>query len=240
MYTNKRPNPVSAAVTVLLVSLLNGCPDKTAPPGPAIIRVNGEPITLEEFEKELEFELTHRMIAEEESEFEPVTQEEIKTEIIHKKLIPLAAVRSRYRDKIPDLLDKAKEIRDMIKEDRSNFAALSERFSTPSVAANRGRLGPIGRGSGLPCPLLRTAFSMGAGDLSEPFLSPVGCHVLWVRNSVKGALPCQDRVDAAHILLAWEDNDRFLQDTLPKLVSEARIEIVDPAFEKLVRGGATK
>ncbi len=219
--------------------VLAGCSGETADEGPVILRVNDIPITLTEFEKELEFQLTYTNLAVEGEVKKPghFTLDEVKSRVINDMLIPFAVVRQAYAETIPELVSRAKAVRKQVKDDRSNFAALSAEHSTPSVAASKGRLGFFGRGSALPYPLPRNAYSMEPGTLSEPFLSLVGCYVVYVKKIEKGASDALDRLDASVILLAFDHNPEFLQKTLPDLVSQARVEIVDPALGVFVEKG---
>jgi len=223
--------------SLFLCLLLTACSGGGGDNGPVIVRVNDIPITLTEFEKELEFQLTYTNIVAEVEERSPgqYTLDEVKARVINDRLIPFAAVRHAFRDSIPALMKKAKAIRSEIKEDKSNFAALSAEHSTPSVARSKGRLGFFGRGSSLPYPLPQIAFAMEAGSVSEPFVSVVGCYIVYVKKIEKGTTDALDRLEAAIILLPFGDEADFIQKTLPDLVAKARVEVVDPSMAAHVR-----
>ncbi len=228
------PYPLFLKIIVFpfLGLVLAACPGESDDEGPVILRVEDVPITLTEFEKELEFQLTYTNLVADGEEKRPgqFTLDEVKARVISDRLIPLAAVRHAFRDSIPELMKKAEAIRKEIKDDRSNFAALSAENSTLSVAASNGRLGFFGRGSGLPYPLPRRAYDLEPGSVSGPFVSVVGCYIVYVKKIEKGATDALDRLDAAVILLAFDDGPDFIQKTLPDLVSKARVEIVDPSM----------
>lgn len=226
-------------VPLFLGLVLAACPGKSDDEGPVILRVNDVPITLTEFEKELEFQLTYTNLIAEGEEKKPgqFTLDDVKARVINDSLIPLAAVRHAYRDSIPELLEKAEAIRKEIKDDKSNFAALSAENSTTSVAASQGRLGFFGRGSTLPYPLPRLAYGMEPGSVSGPFVSVVGCYIVYVKKIEKGVTDSLDRLDASIILLAFDEEPDFLQKTLPDLVGNTRVEIVDPSMGAYLREG---
>jgi len=212
--------------------LLAACSGGDAPESPVILHANGIPVTLAEFEKEFYYELTFRKIAEEGEVTGPdrMTRNDLRARIINDALIPFAAVRSEYKDKIPEMLKKAEKIRAEIKEDRSNFGDLSAKHSAPSTARSGGRLGYFSRSGGLPYPVPRVAFSTPPEGVSDPFLSIVGCHIVYVKRIVEGATDFLDRVEAYHIFLPYTEDELFLQNGLPRLVEEAEIEVVDPDF----------
>ena len=229
----------AAAACQILALLVAACGGKDTPESPVILRVNGTPVTLEEFDDQLSHELTFRKVVNEGEKTGPneLTMEELKARIINESLIPLAAVKSTFAETIPELLKKAESIRSKISKDRSNFGALSSEYSTPSTAASKGRLGFFSRSGGLPFPLTRVAFSMSPEEVSEPFLSLAGCHILYVKKIVEGANDALDRVEAHHILLTYVEDETFLQTGLPRLLKDVRIEVVDPAFEGYVDRG---
>lgn len=225
---------------LLLFLLPLSCSDSDSPESPPILVVDGMAVTLYELEAQIEFERTFRPDTTGKEKAHPAARsdEELKVEIITKKLIPFAAAKNAYRDKIPGLLEKAEEARGQVNEDRSNFASLSSKLSAKSTAASRGRLGYISRNCGLPYPLPQKAFSMKAGELSEPFLSQVGCHVLYVQKIEEGANDSGDRVLAFQIVLPYEDRDDFVHEVLPRLASGAVVEVKDPAYARYVETAA--
>jgi hypothetical protein len=234
------PLPLAIVMPALAVLILlpAACSDGEALDSPVILRVNGIPITLAEFEKEFYYERTFRKIVEEGEEKGPdkLTTGELRARIINESLVPFAVVRSAFKERIPELLKKARAIRAEIKEDRSNFGSLSAEHSAPSTARSRGRLGYFSRSGGLPYPVPQVAFSVPPEGLSEPFLSIIGCHILYVTRIVKGTTDSLDRVEAYHIFLPYVEDEAFLQNGLPRLVEEASIEVVDPAFAECVAG----
>lgn len=88
-----------------------------------------------------------------------------------------------------------------------DFGMLAEQFSQdPGSAANRGSLGYFGRGRMVP-EFEEKAFSMNIGDISEPFKTNFGWHILKVtgtRNNDQG----EKEVEASHILVKSEASDR--------------------------------
>jgi parvulin-like peptidyl-prolyl isomerase len=81
-----------------------------------------------------------------------------------------------------------------------NFAELAERFSEdPGSAKQGGSLGTFGKGQMVP-EFEKTAFSMKAGDISKPFRTDFGWHIIRCDStSYPAAVPQQ--VKASHVLL---------------------------------------
>jgi peptidyl-prolyl cis-trans isomerase D len=116
-----------------------------------------------------------------------------------------AEVRYTYIDKRPTAADtaasllRAQEIRQEI-VDGADFAEVAERESADSgSAAQGGSLGTFGRGMMVP-QFDSVAFSIPVGELSEPFETSYGYHVLEVLSRDEEA----DQVEARHILIPIE------------------------------------
>ncbi len=241
--TPRRPILSGLSVILLLLVLLPVCcSGEESRKSTPILLVNGIAVTLEDLNDQIAFERTFRPDAPASQERHPSarSREELIEEIITRQLIPLAAVQSAYKDKIPGLLEKAKEARSRVNEDRSNFDDISAELSARSVAASRGRLGYVSRNCGLPYPLPQKAFSLKAGELSEPFLSLVGCHVLYVQKVEEGAVDATDRVLVFHILLPFDDRDDFMHEIVPKLAAEAGIEVKNPEYARFAKSAGGK
>lgn len=232
----ERKSVILLPVICLILAGAAACNGGEDDPGPVILRVDGMEIGLKEFEREYYFRSAFTPIVEEGKKEAPneFTADELRSRVLNGSIIPFAAVRQAYKDKIPEIMERAEEIHGRISEDKSNFSDLSAEHSTPSTASSKGRLGYFGRGAMLPYPLPQKAFSMKIGEVSEPFLSTVGCHILYITDIVEGVDRTQDRVEAYHILLAYEGRPDFIQTTLADLTAKARIEVVDAGFESLV------
>ena len=91
--------------------------------------------------------------------------------------------------------------------DGADFGEMAETYSEdPGSAASRGSLGFFTRGRMVP-EFEERAFSMAIGEVSEPFLSQFGWHILYVtdnRISENG----EPEVEASHILMRVEPSDR--------------------------------
>ena len=203
-----------------------------------ILEVNGEPVTLGQFQEELEYQKRFRELVrpgkKEPASPTAITEAALKKEILNRMLIPMAVVRARYKDRIPALLEEARKIKALIAPGGGNFAEVAKKHSKDTNASRGGDLGYLPR-VGPPYPLSRIAFSAAEGTVTDPFLSLVGCHILFVQEKEKATVPSGDRVRVAHILLPYDEkNPAFLAELFEKEVPEAVVSVKDPAFAALV------
>lgn len=216
-----------------LIFLLASCSDE-GNPGRVIIMVNDEPVTEESFETQLEYELSFQELRSTE-EIDPKNPalkslKELKSEILCKKLIPMAAVRSAYRAEMPEMEKAMEAVRAKLVDDKSNFATLASKYSKDANAKQGGSWRVVTRRS-LYYPLPRLLFNAREGDVIGPVFSLVGCHILRLQAKHKGVLTSDDTVDASHILLPYEESRMdFLPVVVGEIVDKARIEVKDPAY----------
>lgn len=85
----------------------------------------------------------------------------------------------------------------------SSFGVLAKKHSDDSGSAgNGGRLGYTLRGSLVP-EYESVAYSLSSGEVSEPFLSPFGCHLVFLEDRVG------EKINSSHILktLVFDEKD---------------------------------
>jgi parvulin-like peptidyl-prolyl isomerase len=217
---------------VLLLSLL-ACTE-AGRRSSTIITVNGVGVTESEYQTQLDYELSYRDIKQEGVEIPGLlTEEELKTRIISRMLIPMAAVRARYQEKIPKLLEQGEAI---LKEvTPANFADMARKYSKDSTAAQGGDWRTVTRYS-LFYPVTRLLFSADEGEILGPVLSHAGCHILYVEEKRKGMVPGDDTVQASHILLPYEEGRLdFIPTVINEITRAAKIEIVNPDYAPYVK-----
>jgi peptidyl-prolyl cis-trans isomerase C len=146
----------------------------------------------------------------------------------------------RARHILVDSKDKAREIYEKIAHG-SDFAQLAKEYSKdPGSKDQGGELGFFARGQMVP-PFEEAAFRLKKGEVSEPFESQFGWHIVRVDDRRQRALPpfevVKDRV-VAHMI------HRKAQEIAVGLRGKAQIEYIDPeirsAMEKERAGGRAK
>ena len=222
-----------------LAILVIGC-DGGIHGGRVIVTVNGEPITENEFETELDYQLTFRDIYEPIEGDTPslrsqITLTDLKKEIFAKSLIPMALVRIKYRDRMAALMEKLEDIKKGLAPDGSDFKSAAAEHSQDTNAKTGGDMGTVPR-MGLPYPASRYVFEDEDKVIVGPVASIVGCHLFRISGRVSATIPSGDTVRLNAILLPYDpENTTFLAVELPKLVKEAKIEVKVPEYAGLVK-----
>jgi peptidyl-prolyl cis-trans isomerase D len=112
-------------------------------------------------------------------------------------------------------LDQINDIADQLKENPKDFATLAREFSQdPGSGSKGGNLGWFGHGR-MVAKFDSVAFAMNKGEISEPFETQFGYHI--VRVDDKKVENGEEQVKARHILIK------------PELSSETRLNIKDAA-----------
>ena len=230
-------------LTCLPALLVLPCCSNGISGGRVIIEVDGFPITEKEFYRAYEFHALYWDIRKEtgdmpedaaESRPGSVTEDDLKTRILSNSLIPMAAIKAKYRETIPGLLNRADKIKSMIAPDGSNFGELAAKHSGDTNAESGGNLGTVNP-IGLPYPVSMRAFDAEKGEIIGPFLSLAGCHILFIHEKIQGMVPASDSIKASQILLPYVDGKPdFVGSILPRLLEEARVEVVDHEYERYV------
>lgn len=81
------------------------------------------------------------------------------------------------QDLVP-LVEKAEQIRDEIVAGKLSFAEAAQKYSGGPSAAEGGRLGWIGRRGPMVEAFSRAAFTLRAGEISPPVVTPFGVHLI--------------------------------------------------------------
>jgi len=83
----------------------------------------------------------------------------------------------------------ARDIFKMLTEEDKDFAELARQYSDdPGSAAKGGRIGWFGQGVMVP-EFEDTAFSLNKGDISQPFMTDFGLHIIKVHEVKEGEIP---------------------------------------------------
>lgn len=129
---------------------------------------------------------------------------EIPAEVEIAQLVLKAEPTKEENDRI---INKLNEIRKQVKEGASFKLKAIINSDDPSVAQNGGAMGVITKETGFVKEFKEIAFSLEEGEISEPFKSPFGYHIILL-NKIKG----KGR-DVSHILLQPEIADEKLKET---------------------------
>jgi peptidyl-prolyl cis-trans isomerase SurA len=100
---------------------------------------------------------------------------------------------------------KLLDLREQIQKQGANFNELAIKYSDdPTAAKNGGELGYVGRGAMVP-EFEAVAFKMSEGEISQPFESPYGMHILQLSDR-RG-----NEYNSRHILISFKPSDKDLK-----------------------------
>lgn len=162
---------------------------------------------------------------------------------VEEALLPQAVVYSMYRDRLPGMMERLAAVQEKLAAG-SPFADVARELSEdPTSAPSGGDLGEMARKSpynpqGMLESVEDVAFRLPVGERSEPFVSPLGIHILEVRREIPHAdNPVLDKRQIAHILVAFDSEGLADGSFVPRLLREkrdARIRVLDPAWKERV------
>lgn len=115
---------------------------------------------------------------------------------------------------------KLAEVRRQIVAKEISFADAAKKHSQAPSAANGGDLGRFGFRGKQPQPFPQVAFGLKVGEISEPFRSPFGVHLLTVTERTAGQLSLEDARPEIFEILSAE----MQRDVLGRERAQAKIE----------------
>ena len=134
------------------------------------------------------------------------------------------------KEEVTRVINKLNEIREQVKNGSSFKLKAIINSEDPSAAQNSGHLGVITKETNFVKEFKEVAFSLEEGQISEPFKSPFGYHIVLL-NKIRG-----NGRDVSHILLLPEVSDDKLKETedqvkkIKKDIEEGKI-----SFEEAVK-----
>jgi len=115
---------------------------------------------------------------------------------------------------------KLMQIRADILAGKLTFAEAARKFSDASSASKGGDVGAFPYRGKMPVALSRIAFSLKAGDVSEPFVTRFGVHILSVKDRKPGTLSLED----VRRQVLKQVSQQLRDTTVAELRAKARIE----------------
>ena len=152
---------------------------------------------------------------------------EIPAEVQIAQLVLKAEPTKEENDRV---INKLKEIKKQVENGASFKLKAIINSDDPSAAQNSGNMGVITKETGFVKEFKEVAFSLEEGQISEPFKSPFGYHIVLL-NKIRG-----NGRDVSHILIQPEIADEKLKETkeaiekLKKEIEEGKI-----TFEEAVK-----
>lgn len=123
-------------------------------------------------------------------------------------------------DEIKRITGELKELAGRIRAGSVTFAAAAKEHSDSPSSQDGGDLGAFSYRGRMPLEFSRVAFGLKPGEISEPFQTPFGLHILTVTEVIPGDLSLEDARSSIFAALSSELQSRLLE----QLRSKAKIE----------------
>lgn len=147
-------------------------------------------------------------------------------------LIPLAAVRARYADALPAMLQEIEAARAAL-EAGGDFAAVVAQYSDDDEAPSPDGTYELGRGKAVQ-PFDRLAHTGALGELEGPFLTQYGYHILQITGYRQGIEPREDVTQVRHVLVMFPFRSADPKSEIQELAANARIRILEPGLKNVL------
>lgn len=137
--------------------------------------------------------------------------------VSHVVLLPMAALGNAG---VSEALARMEEIRREVIQGKISFPDAARRYSDGPSRAGGGDLGWITRSGPLVDPFARQAYALAKGDVSPPFVTPFGVHIVQVADVDPGRLGFEAVRGKLESLLAGE----MLRETLAQLRAKTPVK----------------
>lgn len=212
-----------------LASLIAACdppkaptpPAKTRGPKDVVVKVNGVPILREDVERLAKFV---------QASYYNLSFDYACTAAIGNSLIPRAACISKFQDMVEPLHVQIDQVHAKLKAGE-DFGKMAETISDYplTVSSPSQEIGVLGKMDYL---LSEWLAVLKPGEISEPILTKLGWIILRLDPEGAQKFHLRASVNFQSILLAFDKEAPYAN--AQKFVDEAKIEIIDPDYEKIV------
>lgn len=102
---------------------------------------------------------------------------------------------SRTGETVPQMIERAKQIREEIESGKLTFQQAAERYSAGPSRRRGGDLGVFPRNGVMLEDFSRIAFGLNPGQISEPVATPFGVHLIQVTEVIRGTKQWTEVID---------------------------------------------
>jgi hypothetical protein len=155
-----------------------------------------------------------------------------------KALIPLKVMSAHFKTDLPSMIDQIDDAYAAI-VGGEDFKKVAMRYSQDSEAPTDDGRYTFGREVAVQ-PFDRYSFTSPLNQLSPPFLTVYGFHLVQVLEYERGQMPADDKSTMRHILImypgmiALEEEGKDVRKWIKQQVKEAKIEVLEAGMENLV------
>ncbi|MCA8987058.1 MAG: peptidylprolyl isomerase [Planctomycetaceae bacterium] len=126
-------------------------------------------------------------------------------------------------EQVRQVQEKLSQIRQEVLSGTLSFAEAAKKYSESPTAARGGELGEFTFTGQMPAEITRMTFSTSVGELSQPFQSPYGMHLVQVTKETPGQLSLED----ARPQIWKHFEDQLWSQTVSRLQSSGQIQRFD-------------
>ncbi|MCC6671893.1 MAG: peptidyl-prolyl cis-trans isomerase [Planctomycetes bacterium] len=192
---------------------LLGDGEKVKLPKETVFTVDGLPVTQAEFDSVFAYLKSYGGEG---------VDEQLKSRAVL-ELVRARTAEAAFAKTAPAAHARIEEVAKALK-DGKDFAEVAKAMShCPSKEAG-GDLGTFGR-EGMDLLFSQHAFSLKVGEVSAPFRSSFGWHIVKVTGVTKGEIPARDTVRASHILALYEPNDQLAVRGVQMRVNQGEVDL---------------
>ncbi|MCP4772371.1 MAG: hypothetical protein GY879_13275 [Planctomycetes bacterium] len=192
-----------------------------------LLKVNGVPIRASEINDLVMYYRSYR----------PGRSDMQLTEAV-KALIPLKVMSAHFKDDLPTMIDQVDDAYAAI-VGGEDFKAVAIRYSQDSEAPTDDGRYTFARERAVQ-PFDRYSFTLPLNQLSPPFLTVYGFHLVEVLDYERGQMPADDKSTMRHILImypgmiALEKEGKDVRKWIKEQVKLAKFEVLEAGMENLV------
>ncbi|MCD6218284.1 peptidylprolyl isomerase [bacterium] len=159
---------------------------------------------------------------------------------IYNQFVPSLSMIGMFKDHHEEMISKLKDITAKIEKGEMTFEEAQEEYSTDPGKEQGYVYEGIGRHQFVP-EFEKIMFTIPVKEISEPFFTQFGCHILMVEEETKNEDGERETVDVRHILLGFDqymdkDDPEAMRKLNQKEDKELDIKVYDSYIQSLLPG----
>ncbi len=159
---------------------------------------------------------------------------------IYNQIVPSLSMIGMFKEHHEDMIKTLTDITAKIEKGEMTFEEAQEEYSTDPGKEQGYVYEGVGRRQFVP-EFEKTMFTIPLKEISEPFFTQFGCHMLMIENETKNEDGERETVDVRHILLGFDqyvdqDDPKAMEKIVEKKDKELDIQVYDAYLQSLLPG----